>query len=63
MATRSETDTVIKAILPYLIQRGYEIDKDLDFETPLKSTTRYQQGYADILVAVGGKRPSFVIEA
>lgn len=64
MASRlSEMDTVVKKILPYLKQRGYDIEKELDFETPLKLTTRYQQGYADILVTTHGKKPSFLIEA
>ena len=30
---RTETETVVKKILPYLERRGYDIVKDLDFET------------------------------
>lgn len=56
-------DTVVKKILPYLQQRGYDFEKDLDFESPAKLTTRYQQGYVDILVTTTGKKPSFLIEA
>jgi type I restriction enzyme M protein len=62
-AKASEMDTVVKKILPYLAHRGYDIEKDLDFETPAKLTTRYQQGYVDILVTISGKKPSFLIEA
>jgi type I restriction enzyme M protein len=29
----SETETVVKKILPYLQRRGYDLVKDLDFET------------------------------
>lgn len=59
----TEMDTVVKRILPYLRQRGYEVEVDLDFETPLKSTSRSQLGYADIIVTNGKKTPQFVIEA
>ncbi|MHB8600799.1 MAG: N-6 DNA methylase [Ktedonobacteraceae bacterium] len=59
----SEMDTVVKKIRPYLMQRGYDLEKDLDFETPTKLTTRYQQGYVDILITTTGKRSSFLIEA
>lgn len=59
----SEMDTVVKKIIPYLVQRGYDIEQDLDFETSLKLTTRYQQGYVDILITTQGKKPSFLIEA
>lgn len=30
----SETETVIKKILPYLKRRGYNIDTDMSFEQP-----------------------------
>lgn len=63
VAKSSEMDTVVKKILPYLVHRGYDIEKDLDFETPAKLTTRYQQGYVDILITISGRKPSFLIEA
>ncbi|MGC1375538.1 MAG: N-6 DNA methylase [Anaerolineales bacterium] len=59
----TETETVIKKILPYLRRREYDIENDLDFETPVKTTTRYTLGYADILVTLGKTKPTFVIEA
>jgi type I restriction enzyme M protein len=63
MSTTTETETVIKKILPYLSRRGYDISKDLDFETPVKSTARYSLGYVDVLVSCGKKSPLFLIEA
>lgn len=38
---RTETETVVKKILPYLRRRGYDIETDLDFETAVKTTDRY----------------------
>ena len=61
-SVNTETETVIKRILPYLFRRGYTLD-DLDFETPVKSTTRYATGYVDVLVMAGRKTPQFLIEA
>lgn len=58
----TETETVIKKILPYLQRREYGAD-DLDFETPVKAANRYSLGYADILVTCGKTKPLFVIEA
>ena len=63
MTIRTETETVIKKILPYLRRRGYEPEKDLDFETAVKIPDRYHKGYIDILVTCGGAAPKFVIEA
>jgi type I restriction enzyme M protein len=40
----TETEAVIKRILPYLRRRGYEPEVDLDFETALKTTERYSMG-------------------
>ena len=60
---RTETETVIKKIIPYLERRKYDIEKDLDFETSVKTTDRYSKGYIDILVTVGKSKPSFLIEA
>ncbi|MND59835.1 putative type I restriction enzymeP M protein [compost metagenome] len=59
----TETETVIKKILPYLRRRGYDIEKDLDFETALKSTERYSKGYCDIHVKPFPPEPGFLIEA
>lgn len=69
MATRiSETETVIKRIIPYLVRRGYDIDKDLHFEVLAKNKERYDAGYIDILVWLDDKTypkgsPTFLIEA
>lgn len=59
----TETETVVKKILPYLQRRGYDIVKDLDFETGITITERYSKGYIDILVTCGKKKPLFLIEA
>lgn len=61
-SVNTETETVIKRILPYLFRRGYLLE-DLDFETPVKLTSRYNQGYVDVLVSAGKKSPQFLIEA
>ena len=37
----TETETVIKKILPYMKRRGYDIEKDFDFETAVNTTDRY----------------------
>ncbi len=63
MAIRTETETVIKKILPYLRRRGYDPEIDLDFETAIKIPDRYNKGYIDILVMCGDATPKFVIEA
>lgn len=64
MATiRTETETVIKKIIPYLQRRGYDIETDLDFETSVNTTDRYSKGYIDILATLGKSKPSFLIEA
>jgi type I restriction enzyme M protein len=59
----TETETVIKKIIPYLQRRGYDIENDLDFETSIKTTDRYAKGYIDILVTLGKSKPYFLIEA
>ena len=59
----TETETVVKKILPYLERRGYDTNIDLDFETGVKITDRYSKGYIDILVTCGKKKPLFLIEA
>lgn len=63
MAIHTETETVVKRILPYLERRGYIVSTDLDFETAIKTTDHYTKGYVDILVTLGKKSPSFLIEA
>lgn len=63
MTITTETETVIKKILPYLRRRGYDVETDFDFETAIKSTDRYGRGYVDILVTGGQAKPIFVIEA
>lgn len=63
MAIRTETETVVKRILPYLERRGYNLNDDLDFETAVKTTDHYANGYIDILVTLGKKTAYFLIEA
>lgn len=60
---KTETETVIKKILPYLERRGYDSIKDLDFETASVLTDSYTKGYVDILVTLGKKNAAFLIEA
>lgn len=64
----SETETVVKRIIPYLQRRGYDLDADLHFEVLSKSKEHYKAGFVDILVWTGkadgsNKRPEFLIEA
>ena len=40
MAKISETETVIKKILPYLERRGYDVSGDITFEYPTASSAR-----------------------
>ena len=63
MGVRTETETVIKRILPYLKRQGYSPETDLDFETAVQTSTRYAKGYVDILVNCGKKTAQFLIEA
>ena len=60
---KTETETVIKKILPYLKRRGYDIIKDLDFESVATLTDSYSKGFVDILVTLGKKNAAFLIEA
>lgn len=62
MTSISETETVIKRIVPYLIRRGYDLDKDLTFEYPAKGSTRATMGFVDITVKRSNKI-AFIIEA
>lgn len=57
----TETETVIKKIIPYLQRRGYDIEKDLSFEVCRELEER--KGFIDILVTCGKKLPYFLIEA
>ncbi len=63
MKLHSETDTVVKRILPYLRRRGYDIESDIDFESATKHPERYTNGYIDLLVLCGKPKPLFLIEA
>lgn len=55
----TETETVIKKILPYLKRRGYD-ENDMEFEK--KTDDDISRGFIDILIEVGGRK-CFVIEA
>jgi len=57
----SETETVIKKILPYLERRGYDIETDMTFES-VTANDGINKGYIDILVSIGNKK-CFIIEA
>lgn len=63
MAPPSETETVVKRILPYLRRRGYDEMKDLAFEAGATYTDRYEKGFIDILVTCGQPNPLFLVEA
>lgn len=63
MANLTETETVVKRILPYLERRGYSIIDDLAFETAVKTPGRYTRGYVDIVVSTGKTKVGFLIEA
>lgn len=62
MATISETDTVIKKIIPYLTRRGYDVQTDFTFEYPATGSARANVGFIDILIRHGGKI-AFLVEA
>lgn len=59
----SETETVIKKIIPYLTRRGYDLQSDLKFEEPTELDTEERKGFIDILVNCGRTTPLFLIEA
>lgn len=63
MRSISETETVIKRIIPYLQRRGYDIEKDMSFEEPTSLDTDKTKGFIDIAVNCGKKSPLFLIEA
>ncbi|WP_320777037.1 N-6 DNA methylase [Streptomyces sp. CRN 30] len=62
-SVRTETETVIKRILPYLERRGYSVTSDIDFETPVKLEERQKRGFVDLFVTCGSRKPKFLIEA
>jgi type I restriction enzyme M protein len=62
MTKISETETVVKKIVPYLIRRGYDVEKDFTFEYPTAGTARANLGFVDILVCHAGKI-AFLVEA
>lgn len=59
----SETETVIKRIVPYLQRRGYDLDSDLTFEDPVQLAETDRAGFVDILVHCSRANPVFLIEA
>ena len=59
----SETETVIKKIIPYLTRRGYDLQSDLKFEESTDLDTEERKGFIDILVNCGRTTPLFLIEA
>lgn len=63
MAIKSETETVVKKILPYLERRGYDIVNDLEFETSISVQEVSSKVFIDILINLGKKNASFLIEA
>jgi type I restriction enzyme M protein len=63
MTFSSETDTVIKRILPYLVRRGYDVKADMSFEDPVQIAGTPRKGFIDILVKCGRANPIFLIEA
>lgn len=63
MAIKSETETVVKKILPYLERRGYDIVNDLEFEKGISVEEVTSKVFIDILVTLGKKNASFLIEA
>lgn len=63
MHSISETETVVKRILPYLRRRGYDDTSDFEYETGTAFADRYGKGYVDILVTCGLSSPQFLIEA
>ena len=63
MAIKSETETVVKKILPYLERRGFDIVNDLEFEKSISVEDVSPKVFIDILVTLGKKNASFLIEA
>lgn len=63
MSKISETETIIKKIIPYVERLGYEIDKDITFEDPIIIGATNRQGYIDMLFHCSKAKPIFLIEA
>lgn len=63
MAGISETETVIKRIVPYLTRRGYDLQNDLTFEDLAITEAGGRKGFVDILVSCGKATPPYLIEA
>lgn len=63
MITISETETIIKRIIPYIERLGYDIDKDITFEDPTLIGATNRQGFIDMLIHCSKKKPLFLIEA
>lgn len=63
MTKISETETIIKRIVPYLGRLGYDISSDIIFEDPITIGATSRQGFIDILVNCGKSKPEFLIEA
>jgi type I restriction enzyme M protein len=63
VASITETETVVKRILPYMERRGYDVATDITFEAAAQSPERYEKGYVDLLVTAGKKKPQFLVEA
>ncbi len=60
MTKLSETETVIKRILPYLERRGYDVIKDLTFEEPTENDEE-RIGFIDIAVHCGKNAHYFLL--
>lgn len=63
MKFSSEAETVIKRILPYLVRRGYDVERDMSFEDPVAIAGTGRKGFVDILIRCGRVNPVFLIEA
>ena len=59
MAIKSETETVVKKILPYLERRGYDIVNDLEFEKSISVQEISSKVFIDILITLGKKNAFF----
>lgn len=57
----SETETVVKRVLPYLRRRGYDIDKDLIFE--LDASDDHRKKFVDIAIRSSKNQVQFIVEA
>lgn len=62
-SVKSETETVIKKILPYLKRRGYNPEVDFDYEVSVAIDGKTAPGKADLVVRMGKRKPLFIVEA